>query len=126
MKVGEANEKAMREDKRYGAGFFAMSLNNQAELIGCHRQTWKKTPFYQAAVANGNICPAKPKGPKVESLTVRREAVTGEGEKDEIQKQVAEKELRRLTAEQATDYEPTPLEDDPPGRKRKVHFGKRL
>jgi hypothetical protein len=62
----------------------------------------------------------------VESFTAGREAVTGEGDKDEIQKQVEEAELRRLTSEQAADYEPTPLEDDPPGRERKVHSRKRL
>jgi hypothetical protein len=126
MKVEEGNKEAMRLAKEYGAGFFAMSLNKQAKLVGCHPNTWKKTSFFQQAVATGKISPAKARGPKVKSLTAGREAATGEGEKDEIQEQVAEGELRRLMAEQAADCEPSPLKDDPPGRERKVHFRKRL
>jgi hypothetical protein len=126
MTADEANQKAMTLAKQYGAAFFTMSLRKQAQLIGCHYKTWKETALYKAALADGRICPPKPRGPKVVSFTPRREAATGEGGKNEIQKLVAEAELRRLKAEQARDHEPSPLEEDPSERERKVRSRKRL
>jgi hypothetical protein len=112
--------------KEFGKAFFAMSKTKQAKLIGCHHLTWEKTAFYLKAVEVGKITPPKPKAAKVFSFTSGREKATGEGEINEIQKQAAEIELRRLTAECEADNEPSPLENDPPGRDRKVHFRKRL
>jgi hypothetical protein len=51
--------------------------------------------------------------PKTVSFTPILEAVTGEGERDEV--------LNQLIAAQKADYEPSPLEDDPPeSRPKKV------
>jgi hypothetical protein len=127
MSVGEANTKARKLVKQYRRAFFAMSKNQQAELIGCHRRTWEKTQLYQSAVTKGLIAPPKPRVPKTITFTSELEAATGEGERDEIQKQAADEEtLRRLMEEQAADYEPSSLKDDPPGRQRKIHSRKRL
>jgi hypothetical protein len=57
--------------------------------------------------------------PKALSLTSDLEAVTGEGEPNEV--------LEQLIAEQEADHEPSPLEPDPPdSRPKKVHSRKRL
>jgi hypothetical protein len=124
MSVSEANAGAMRQAKKFGKAFFEMSLRQQAELIGCHYRTLKATDFYKRSVEKGLIGPTQPKGPRVRSLTNKLQATLGEGEIDEVEKQVAERELRRLTAEQ--DGELSPIEDDPPGHERKVHVHKRL
>jgi hypothetical protein len=124
--VEAANTQALNLARKYRRAFFTMSLTKQAKLIGCHWKTWKKTKLYLEAVKDGRIAPPKPKAPKVVTFTDRIEAATGEGEKDEIQKEVAERETRRLIAEQSADAEPSPLEDDLPGRERKAHSRKRL
>lgn len=115
MTVDDANEKAMKLAHRMRAGFFALSERQQAKLIGCSWTTWKRTPFYAEAQEK------RPAGkqqqsssPKTESLTAGREAVTGEGDKDEV--------LKHLIAEQEADKEPSPLESGP----RKIHSRKRL
>jgi len=118
MSVDEANENAMKRVKEFGEAFFSMSQNKQAELIGCHARTWKKTPLYQEALKQGKITTPKPKAAKAFSLTSEREAVTGEGNRDEI--------LSQLIADQETDKEPSPLESDPPNHPRKIHSRKRL
>jgi hypothetical protein len=125
MTVEQANANAKKLAKQYQNAFFAMSKRQQAELIGCHYQTWEQTDLYKSAVKKGRIPAPQPRVPKTVSLTNNLEAATGEGEKDETQKKAAEHELRRLRAEQAGDHEPSPLSDDPPGRERKVHFRKR-
>jgi hypothetical protein len=119
MTVERANDKAMKLARKLRAGFFALSERQQAKQIGCSWATWKKTEFYAKAQAR------RPAGkrstvssPKAESLTAAREAVTGEGDKEEV--------LQQLIAEQEADKEPSPLESDAPGRPRKVHSRKRL
>jgi hypothetical protein len=131
MSVDEANDEAMKLAAKFGPAFFVMSVRTQVELIGCHYRTWKKTPFYLKAVEEGKIVPSKPRAAKADSLTSGREAVFGEGQKDEILTQVIEQEegmlddseLRRLIAESQKDNkkDPSPLEVNPTGRKRKLH-----
>jgi hypothetical protein len=126
MKVEEANANAMKLLQEYGKAFFVMSLTKQAELIGCHCNTWKKTPLYLEAVKDGRISAPKTRAPKTVSLTDRVEAVTGQGEKNGVQSEAAQAELQRLIAECKNDAEPSPLDDDPPNRQRKVHARKQL
>lgn len=126
MNVEQANQEAKRQAQKLGKGFFALSKRKQAELIGCHHLTWEKTEFYRMAVKQGKIKSAKMKTPKVVSFTSGIEAATGEGDKDEVEKRVEQQELARLIAEQKADKEVSPMEDDPPGRERKIHFHKRL
>jgi hypothetical protein len=126
MTVEQANERASKLAKRMKNGFFAMSKREQAKQIGCHLKTWKQTSLYKTAVEDGRIPPDKPRGPKTVSLTSGLEDTTGEGEKDEVLKEVAERErqeaLRRLADEQKAEWEPSSLEP----RKRQRHFRKRL
>jgi hypothetical protein len=119
MPVKQANDKAMKLARKIRAFFFALSERQQAEQIGCSWQTWVRTEFYRTAKAKRPTSKSsKPSSPKTESLTSRMEAVTGEGSKDEV--------LEQLIADQETDKEPSPLENDPPNRPRKVHTHKRL
>jgi hypothetical protein len=118
MSKTDANEKAKVLAKRYGRAFFQMSKRKQAELIGCHCRTWAATDLYRSAVKKGLVSPSKTRSPKTVSFTSEQEKVTGEGERDEV--------LRQLLAECAADNEPSPLDHDPPGRSRKVHAHKRL
>jgi hypothetical protein len=115
MKVGEANDKAMKLAGEMRDGFFALSGRQQAKMIGCSWATWTKTDFYVIAQDK------RPGGkrqrvtsPKTLSLTAEREAVTGEGGKDEV--------LQKLIEEQEADNEPSPLMDRP----RRIHSRKRL
>ncbi len=118
--VSEANDKAMTLAKKLKQEFFAMSCRKQAALIGCSFATWKKTTFYkESQKKKTTLKPNKSRAPKAESLTREREAVTGEGDRDEVP--------NSLIAEQRADKEPSPLEDAPPDqRPKKVFFGKRV
>ena len=119
MTVEKANEKAMKLARKMRKGFFAFSERQQADEIGCSWATWKKTAFYAEAQRKRPASKLKkPSSPKTESLTAEREAVTGEGDRDEV--------LKQLAAEQEADKEPSPLECDPPSRPRKIHSRKRL
>lgn len=119
MTVQQANEKAMELAKKMKQAFFVIPEREQAKLIGCSWATWSKTDFYKKAKEKRpKREPKKPRGPKVESFTPGREAVTGQGERDES--------LNKLIAEQEADAEPSSLEDDPLDRPKKVHSRKRL
>src|SRR5262245_9003252 len=121
MTVGAANEKAMKLAKRLKQVFFLLSGREQARQIGCSWQTWRKTTFYATATKKqGQLLrqAAKRKSPgsrPAVSLTDPLEAVTGEGEPDEV--------LKGLIAEQETDHEPSPCDTTRP---QKIHYRKRL
>jgi hypothetical protein len=55
MSVSDADKKAKELAGKHKAAFFALSQTQQAKLIGCHLDTWQKTPFYQAADRRGRI-----------------------------------------------------------------------
>jgi hypothetical protein len=119
MTVEQANQKAQVVAHKLRKAFFALSERQQAEMIGCHWKTWAKTPSYSTLKEKGLVSTEKkPSPPKTESLTSGREAVIGEGDRDEV--------LKNLIAELEADKEPSPLENDPPDRQRKVHFRKRM
>src|SRR5262245_48060497 len=59
-----------------------------------------------------------PCGGPAENFSSKMEAVLGEGDKDEA--------LKKLIAEQEADHEPSPFDEDPPKRPRKVYTPKRL
>jgi hypothetical protein len=118
MTVKEANEKAMEIAARI-PDFFKLSERAQAKEIGCHWRTWTRTEFFKTAERmRAPRVPKNPSSPKTVSLTHELEAVTGEGGRDEV--------LKKLIAQHEADAEPSPLEDDPPGREKKVHSRKRL
>jgi hypothetical protein len=115
MTVEQANRKAMLVARRMKKAFFLLSAREQARQIGCHWQTWTKTTFYaKAQVGKARLTqpPRKDIGsPPVASLTGGLEAVAGEGDRDEV--------LKQLIAEQEADLEPSPLDADPPDCLRK-------
>jgi hypothetical protein len=118
MTVAEANLKARELARWRRKKFFAMSQNDQAKEIGCSWGTWSKTPFYKECKKQGKIKPGKhPKGsrpPSVVSLTAKMEEVVGDGDKNQVLEEVADKEtLEDLIAEQQAEREPSPLEEDP-------------
>ncbi len=119
MTAEEANKKAM-ELAKTDRFFVERSLREWAERIGCSEGLVPKLPLWQATMektGRGRRDKAPP--PKAVSLTENLEAVTGEGDKDEV--------LNHLVAEQEADAEPSPLYDDPPdSRPRKVRSRKRL
>jgi len=115
MKTQEANDKAMKLARKLRKAFFFLSENQQAEMIGCSWQTWARTKFYEEAQKKrpgGKR--RKVSSPKTVSLTSELEAVTGEGDKEEV--------LQALIADHNADAEPSPLETRP----RKIHSRKRL
>jgi hypothetical protein len=91
-----ANEEAMRLGKRHKKRFFNLSMTEQAQKIGCHLNTWKRTPFFQTAQLKREKLTKqgekKSRSPKAVSLTDGLEATLGEGDRDEV--------VRNLTAEQ--------------------------
>jgi hypothetical protein len=107
MTIEAANAEATKLARRLGKAFFHMSKSRQAKLIGCHHRTWVQTPLFKSAVEKGLMPAPKPRAPKTVPLTKELEAVTGEGEKQEV--------LQKLIAEQ----------EDPLGRERRVHSRKR-
>jgi hypothetical protein len=123
LPTAKANEQALRVAKKLGISFFSLSESAQARAIGCHLKTWRKTPFYQAAQKKRPRTTRKqPKtarkqsGKRAVAFTETVEAVTGR----------EDEELKRLLGDQEADYEPSPLEADPPDRPRRVRERKRL
>jgi hypothetical protein len=109
MTVKAANEKAKDLAKRMKRRFFLLPETAQAKLIGCHLRTWQQTELYQKAenlrlrfakqIAEGKA----PGSPTVTSLTPELAAQVGEGGRDEVANQAADRELERLRAEQEAD-----------------------
>jgi hypothetical protein len=144
MSVDEANARAMQLAKQMGQAFFLLSERRQAEQIGCHWKTWTSTPFYsQAQKRKASLTRRASAGkaagsPPVASFTRDLEAATGEGDRNEVLNNVMfredaeadasarQQELERLIAEHRADAEPSPCEDDPLGRPKKVRARKRL
>ncbi len=110
MTVEQANKRAMQLAKQMKEGFFSLSEREQARRIGCSWVTWGKTEFYAQAQKRRARQPRSPER-KATSFTSHVEAVTGEGDRNEV--------LNQLIAEQEADSEPSPLEDDPPDSKPK-------
>jgi hypothetical protein len=100
--------------------FVQQSLREWAEAIGCSAALVTKLPFWQETMEQtGRGKKDKLPAPKAVSLTGSAEAVTGEGNKNEV--------LNQLIAQQEADKEPSPLEDDlPDSRPKRVHTRKRL
>ncbi len=123
MSWQEADRKA-RNLARENARFYTLSGREQARWIGCSWATWRRAPFFTQARWTGPKAgrPQQRKGaapPKVVSLTNELESVIGEGRREEV--------LEKLIAGQDTDFEPSPLDPDPPdARPKRVHSRKRL
>jgi hypothetical protein len=119
LSVGQADDRAMDLAREMGKEFLALSEREQARKIGCHRRTWRRTPFYQL-IQEQRARPeaGTPHGPAVQSLSTGVEA--GIGQEDES--------LQALLNESQADNksDPSPLEPDPPDRPRKVRHRKRL
>jgi hypothetical protein len=126
MTVAEANEEAMRLAKGKGKSFLFLSERQQAKQIGCSWETWTKTDFYKKAKEKkASIAARITKGDssgsaRVVGLTTNLETTIGEGDRDEV--------LKQLISENQTEAnkDPSPLEDDPPDRPRRVRTRKRL
>jgi hypothetical protein len=121
MTVAEANGRAMQIARRMGDEFFLLSERKQAKQIGCSWTTWSRTDFYRGA-KNKKVSLAKqivkghtPSSPPVVRLTDSLQAVTGEGNRDEV--------LNKLIAEQEADLEPSPLDQS---SQKRIHSRKRL
>jgi len=105
MTVAEANEKARQLARKGKKAFFDLSEREQARRIGCSWATWRKTDLYRDAKKKGRLLrqrskPRAPGSPSVVSLTKGLEAVTAEGDRDEV--------LQQLIAEQEADDDTHP------------------
>jgi hypothetical protein len=122
MSKEAAGIRARKLADEMGQQFLCLSEAKQAKLIGCSWQTWSRTQFYRELYpekAEGKTQGESAQSPRVVSLTKNVEAVRGEGGKDQV--------LSNLIAEQQADYEPSPLDDDPPANPAtKVRVRKRL
>jgi hypothetical protein len=114
MTAEEANRKGMELARQLGKAFFVLSEREQAARIGCTWRTWSKTSIYKKARQQRRKQHPARGAPHAVSFSSAMEAVTGEGGREET--------LNKLVAEQEADYEPSPVEEDPPGdRPRKVY-----
>jgi hypothetical protein len=148
MSAEEANEAAMRLVHEHGQVFFALSETEQARRIGCHLNTWRKTPLYKKAAkrrerGKSNARSASQPARAAVSFTSSIEATVGTGAPDdqmnrliheeEEQKKMKQdrqqhaQELQQALADYARDFEPSPLDEDPPdGRPKRVTHRKRV
>src|SRR5262249_45837368 len=104
MTVEEANQEALRVAARMKSAFFLLSEREQARQIGCHWQTWTKTELYKKAqqkrarlLKQASRADA-PGSPPVVSFTSDLEAVTGEGQPNEILDQLIAEEQEATDA----------------------------
>jgi hypothetical protein len=116
----EANEKAKLLAKADRSFVKEPSIRKWAEAIGCSTGLVVKLPFWRALMEkSGRGRKDTTPKPKAVSLTSNLEAAVGEGARNEV--------LERLIGDQEADFEPSPLEGDPPeGRPRTVRTRKRL
>ncbi len=119
----EANKTAMRlakQDSAFvngGAREWAAAIR-KATGKTCSIATVKATRLWQETMKETGRGRSKGKSPKAVALTDAMESVVGEGERDEV--------LRKLIADHKANYEPSPLEDDPPTTHRKPRHYKRV
>jgi hypothetical protein len=116
MTAEQADERAFQLLKTDRA-FRTDSDSEQARKIGCHPNTWKKTPCYQTLKRRkAQQIKTRQDGPHVESLS--------EG----VEAQQRVREYHRLVDEQKQDMaqDPSPLEPDPPGRPKRARQRKQL
>lgn len=121
LSKAEANEIAILLAKA-NPHFIHGTVRQWASDIGCSPSQVVNLPLWKGKMERTKRGPKPRASPRnVVSFTPTLEATTGRGDdrSDEL--------LASLVADQNTDYEPSPLEDDPPGaRPRKVRQRKRL
>jgi hypothetical protein len=111
MTVEEANQRAVQLAKAKRT-FVLCSLREWAEAIGCSTGLVPKLPLWQKTMKRTSQSRAdRTSVPKVVHTSESLDAVTGEGDRDEV--------LNRLIAEQEADKEPSSLDNDPPDSRPK-------
>jgi len=115
--VTEANKIAMElaeKDPNFVHGGVRKWVQKILERTGkkFSNSTVHKTALWQGTMKESNRGRTKGSTPKTVSLTPALEVATGEGERHEV--------LNRLIAEQQADSDLSPLEDDAPGKPRRV------
>jgi len=120
--VEEANQTAMRlakKDLSFVNGGVREWAKRVREASGktCSTATIHGTALWQKTMEARGRGRRKGGKAKAVSFTDSLEAVVGNGDPHEV--------LNRLTAEQGADFEPSPLEPDPPGKPRRVRCRKR-
>jgi hypothetical protein len=129
MTCDAANRKAMELAEEDWA-FVHKTQREWAADIGCSDGLVAKLPFWKMVMAQtGRGKKGMPAKPKASGLTPEQaqEMNTQEcqRQKAQVADEVAERELARdrvleqLTVEQQADWDPSPLEDDLPGRRRR-------
>jgi hypothetical protein len=135
MTVEEANKEGMARTKEIGPSFWDLSARAQAKEVGCTWKTWTKTTLFkkhcERSKAAAGQAPDTAAAPVAVSFTDKMEEVTGEGRRDEVLNGLADAEKAkaerdRAIAEHNEDYEPSPLDPDPPdGPPTKVYRPKK-
>ncbi len=117
----EANKAAMKLAKQDPAFVIGGVRDWAAAIRGatgktCSIATIEATRLWRETMKVTGRGRTRGKAPKAVALTDNMESVVGEGGKDEV--------LKKLIAQQDADYEPSPIDDDPPAKRRKPkHFG---
>ena len=114
MSVAEAHRQAMNLAKK-DPSFVRGGVREWAKEIGCSTDTVHKTPFWNKTMEKTGRGRGKGAIPTICSLTQQLEAELGE----------EDEELKRVMEDQEKDYEPSPLDDDPPGRSRQIRHYRR-
>jgi hypothetical protein len=118
MSKEQADAKARELAKELGPKFYLLSKREQAKMIGCHHKTWGGTLFYQTALQEkSRLLPQPATGKsrrRASNLSDKTLASVGR----------EHGELQRLIDEQKADYEPSPLDHDPPDAPRRVRCPK--
>ena len=121
--VAEANKTAMELAKKHpafvkgGAREWAVAIR-KATGKTCSIATVGATRLWQKTMRTTGRGRTRGKAPKAVTLTDGLESVVGEGKRHEV--------LQGLIAEQEADFEPSPLDDDAPGQRRKTKHYKRV
>jgi len=117
VSVAEANAKAM-ELANADPSFLERTARHWAAMIGCSPATIVKTRLWQVTVRRTGR--SRTNGPRTmpSVFPLTSQTLAREGKEDA--------ELQRLIGEQEADFEPSPLEDDPPGLPRRVRERKDL
>jgi hypothetical protein len=114
MTKDDANQKAISLATA-NPSFLKMTLRGWAAAIGCSTGLVTKLPLWQATIKKtGRGRSGRTPAPKTVSFTPALEATIGTRDDSDDER------LKQLVEEQRADYEPSPLDVDPPNSKLKA------